>query len=135
MARQFCALLLVFGLAAASVTLASPDAPLLGSPRIQPAAERLAAHASGPDRSQGRCGSRTVIGPAQPADLSVRLAAATMRVLMQLAQAPSLWLDRRGLDRGWRDELTAAMEDLRLCVLEAYGQAYSRVVGIGGIGS
>ncbi len=131
MARQFCALLLVFGLAATSVTLASPDARLLGSPRIQPAAERLAAHATGPGRAQGRCGTRSAVGPAQRADVSARIAAAALRVLTQVAQAPALWLDQRGLDRTWRDELRAAMEDLRLCVLEAYGQAYSRVVGIG----
>jgi hypothetical protein len=135
MARQFCALLLVFGLAATCVTFASPDARPLGIPTVRPAAER---NAPPPGPAQPRasgCGKKAVLVPAQRADISARLAAAAMRVLTQVAELPALWLDQRGLDRAWHDDLKTAMEDLRRCVLEAYGQAYSRVVGIGGIGS
>ena len=131
MARQFCALLLVFGLAATAVTFASPDGRPTGIPGIRPAAERVATPAPGPGQPRGQgCGKKAVLAPGHRADVTARIAAAALRVLTQVSQLPTLWLDRRRLDRTWSDELKAAIEDLRVCVVEAYG----RVASVGGVG-
>ena len=104
MARRFCALLLVLGLAAAAAAQAYSDARTPQRP----------------------CGS-IVATLNDRTDAVVRLTRATLHVLALVSDLPAWLSERRGDGRSWGDEMKAAIAELKLSFAEASGRARGAV--------
>jgi hypothetical protein len=111
MARRFCALLLVLGLAVAAAAQAHPDS---WTPR-RPCGSSVAISSAGDGSFIPQSGS------SRPRDF-VRLTQAALRVIAHVSDLPAWLSGRRGDGRSWGTEMKAAIEELKLRFAEASGR-------------
>jgi hypothetical protein len=113
MARRFCALLLILGLAASAAAQAhSPSRTPL-----QPCGSGVTAPRTG-DGSV-----RQPLRSFRPQAL-VRLTKAAVRLVTHVTDLPAWLAERRGDGRSWANGLKEAVDDLKRSFAEAYGPAY-----------